>query len=497
MSLGVQSYPELYTILLGWNLYGKLWTLLTQTGIAYLPFIGLILKNVTQFYMGHGHHGAANALRSMEINLLTTLLLIFFGVAPIVPLDTHTVSYSPLCEKGKTYYPTSTGTTYDKAFTIPANDIRVPLWWYAVLSVSEGITSAANTLVGCVPDLRKMVTEVDMTGITDPELRLQLQDFTTMCYAQAKMQFFKDTQENNTATLPPIQARVEKFGIDDTEWIGSHAFNAIYYPHIRATRPIPGFEYDKADDINAETNETDPSYGMPSCDAWWNDTAGLKNRLYQALPKSFFDEFKQYINSKDAQDDVIKKIISHAPQGYKGYDNANDMIGNVGYSHLVSAVGAWYHQLEEYPKIYAATQAAPIIQALLLLMVYVFLPFVLVFSSYKPSTFMAGAMVVFSLIFWTFIWHLVSWVDKTLMQALYANWFTKQGAGATLADMIIGALTMAAPTFWFMLMGSLGVMSGNLVGGVLSGLNKVGEDAAKSGASASAKLARATSTLLE
>ncbi len=488
MSIGVQSYPELYTILLGWDLYGKLWTLLTQTGIAYLPFIALILKNAAQFYASHGHQGAANALRSMEINLLTMLLLIFFGVAPLVPLDTHTVSYSPLCEQGKTYHPNSTGTTYDKAFAIPTNDIRVPLWWYAVLSVSEGITSAANTMVGCVPDLRKMVTEVDMTGITDPELKLQLQDFTTMCYAQAKMQFFKDTQENNAASLQRIQEKVEKFGVDDTEWMGSHALNAVYYPHLKATRPIPGFDYNKADDINAGTNEVDPSYGMPSCDAWWNSEGGLRNRLYQALPKSFFDEFKSYVQSEEAEDDVIKKILSNAPRGYKGYDNANDMMSNFGYSHLISALGTWYHQLEEYPKIYAATQAAPIIQALLLLMVYVFLPFVLVFSSYKPTTFIAGAVVIFSLIFWTFIWHLVSWVDKTLIEALYANWFTKQGAGATLADMIIGALTIAAPIFWFMLMGSLGVMGGNLVGSVLSALNKVGEGAAKSGLSVSKKI---------
>ena len=45
MSIGVQSYPELYTMLLGWGLYDKLWQLLTQTGIAYVPFIGIILKS--------------------------------------------------------------------------------------------------------------------------------------------------------------------------------------------------------------------------------------------------------------------------------------------------------------------------------------------------------------------------------------------------------------------------------------------------------------------
>lgn len=493
MSIGVQSYPELYTIMLGWDLYGKLWTLLTQTGIAYLPFIGIILKNVAQSYVAQGLHGAGNALRSMEMNLLTTLLLIFFGVAPLVPLDAHTVSYSPLCEKGKTYYPNATGTTYDKAFAIPASDIRVPLWWYAVLSVSEGITSAANTMVGCVPNLRKMVTEVDMAQIADPEIKLELQDFETMCYARAKIQFFNDTKENKADNRMLIQDNIKKFGIEDTEWMGSHALSEVYYRNIKATRPVPGFMYDKDQDINADTNaENPPAYGTPSCYEWWNSQDGLRNRLYQALPKSFTEEFKGYLN-KNSQDDVVKKIISNPSRGYSGYDNANDIIGDKGYSHIVSALGIWYNQLEEYPKIYAASQAAPIIQALLLLMVYIFLPFALVFSSYKPATFIGGAVIVFSIIFWAFIWHLVSWADKSLMQALYSSWFARQGAGATLADMITGSLTVAAPLFWFMLMGSLGVVSGNLINGVLGNLNKIGESAAKSGASVGAEIIQGAS----
>jgi hypothetical protein len=491
MSIGVQSYPELYTLLLGWALYDKLWALLTETGIAYLPFIGLILKNIAQSYMAQGHAAAGQALRSMEMNLLAMLLLIFFGTAPLAPLNVHTVSYSPLCEKEKTYHPGATGTTYDKAFAVPTGDITVPLWWYAVLSVSEGITSAANTLLGCVPDLRKMVTEVDMTQITDVQVKLQLQDFQTMCYAKAKMQFFKDTQENKTENTALIQDNIKKFGIEDTEWMGSHALNAVYYPHLQATRPVPGFRYDKAKDINAASDATHPpAYGMPACDEWWNSQDGLRNRLYQALPKSFFEEYKSYLNPA-AKDDVIKKILSHATRGYRGYAKANDQVGDLSYSHLVSAVGIWSHQLEEYPKLYAAAQAAPIIQALLLLMIYVFLPFAIVFSSYKPVAFISGAVIVFSIIFWSFIWHLVSWVDKSLMQALYANWFARQGAGAALADMIIGVLVIAAPLFWFMLMGSLGVVSANFIGSIFSSLGSVSSSSAKTGASVVASVAKA------
>ena len=198
MSIGVQSYPELYTMLLGWGLYEKLWLLLTQTGIAYLPFIGIILRNITDSYTTHD--AGAQALRSMEINLITTILLIFFAVSPCIPLNAHAISYTPMCgiNKDKTVFPGDTGTTYDKAFAVPTENIHVPMWWYAVISVSEGMTHAANTMVGCVPDLRKMVTQVDTTQISDPEIKQQLQDFEIMCYMPARTQFNQDKQKNNS-----------------------------------------------------------------------------------------------------------------------------------------------------------------------------------------------------------------------------------------------------------------------------------------------------------
>jgi len=480
MSIGVQSFPELYTTLMGWDLYDKMWSLLTQTGLAYLPFIGMIMRNVAQSYVSH-HDTGKTALHNMEINLVTTLLIILFAVSPCIPLSAHTVSYSPSCgsDQSKTYYPGNTGTTYDNAFSIPSDSITVPLWWFSVMSVSEGITNAANTMLGCTPNLRKMVTEVDMAQISDPQIKQELLDFESMCYMPARTQFNQDKQANNTNHLDIIDNDINKYGVEDTEWLGSHSFGDVYYKNLNASKPVPGFPYDATEDINADVNQANPpAYGTPSCSEWWSDDQyGLKNRIYQVLPKSFSDEFGDYLNDANTRDDVIKKVITNA----NGYNNANATIADQGYSHLVSAVGIWFQQLEEYPKLYAASQAAPIIQALLLLMIYVFLPFALLFSSYRSSSVITGAMMVFSVIFWGFIWHLVSWTDNALMQALYSNWFERQGAGATLADMIIASLIIFSPIFWFVFMGAMGVAVGDIVSSFSMGMNKIGNDAASAG----------------
>jgi len=486
MSIGVQSYPELYTMLIGWNLYDQLWSLLTKTGLAFLPFIGIVLRNIARPYQSQEAKDAAGtSLRRMEIDFIATLLIIFLGVSPFLPLNATVISYTPNCPingEKNTYHPGGTGTTWDKAFVIPNNDIRVPLWWYAVMSISEGFASSANTMVGCPADLRKMVTQVDMTQLTDPELKKELRDFNTNCYIPAKAQYYNDVK-NNAATVQTIDNDRNQFGADDTEWFGSHAFQDTYYKTSDAKETIPGFNYNPNDDINADTNKNNPpAYGIPSCYDWWNDsTNGLKARLNAALPQSFWDEFKSYISNDQSKDNIIKRLADNNTA--TGYQNANNMIGGGGFSHVFSSLGIWFDQLSTYPKIYAAAEAAPIIQALLLLMIYTFLPFALVFTGYKASSFISGAVIIFSIIFWSFIWHLVSYVDTTLMNALYTsnNWFDHQSPSATLADMITGTLIIVAPLFWFVFMGSMGLAIGNVVSSAFSSMDNVGGSAAAKG----------------
>jgi hypothetical protein len=213
----------------------------------------------------------------------------------------------------------------------------------------------------------------------------------------------------------------------------------------------------------------------------------LHDRLYQILPKSFLEEFKGYLGDTKTQDDVVKQIIH---QNENGFENANTTIGNWGYSHLVTATGILLHQMEEYPKLYAASQAAPILQALLLLLIYVFLPFAFVFSSYRASTFITGSLLIFSVIFWGFIWHLVSWIDSTLIQALYSGWFARQGAGATLADMIIASLVIFAPLFWFSFMSAMGIAVGEIASAFSMGTHNMSEQAANKGSRAIKKIAQ-------
>ena len=485
--IGVQSYPELYTTLIGWHLYDQLWLLVSQTGLAFLPFIGIVLKNMAEPYESQESKDAVStSLRRMEVQIISTILIIFLGVVPFLTINPAVIGYTNTCpvngnDSSHTYHPGDTQTTWDKAFTLPSNDIKVPLWWYAVISVSEGITSAANTFIQCVPNLRQLMTQVDMTQITNPELKSELAQFEEDCYIPARTQYLKDAQSQNS-NLPLINNAAQQYGDEDTDWMGSHGFQATYYQQLKSSKPIPGFAYIPSDDINAGSNATPPEFGSPNCTDWWSDPqSGLENRVAKNLPHGVLDSINMAVSHYTyAQDDIIRNIIR--TNTASGSDPANNLISTHGYSALAAGVGSWLSQLETYPKIYAAEEAAPIIQSLLLLLIYAFLVLALVFRRYQPSAFITGAIIIFSLIFWSFIWHLVSYVDSVLMNALYGDgWLDKQSPNATLVDMITGILMLVAPLFWFSFMGAMGVAVGGVIGSAFGNMESVGASAAHAG----------------
>ena len=123
MTLGVQSYPELYTTLLGWQMYDEIWDLLSQTGLAFLPFIGIVLRNITHPYTSQETKDAGStSLRRMEVDFISALLFIFFAVSPALTLAPSVLYYTPLCQtngQSSTYHPGNTGTTMIRRLPYP------------------------------------------------------------------------------------------------------------------------------------------------------------------------------------------------------------------------------------------------------------------------------------------------------------------------------------------------------------------------------------------
>ena len=478
MNLGVQSYAELFTTLFGWQQYELLWDIFTHTGLAYVPFVVLFVRHLA---LPSTHPADPFGVQRVLWEGLAMMLVVVFVAQPMISLNASVLHYRTSCETVvQEVFPGRSHTTFDDHFPVPTS-VKVPVFWFAVMAISQGITTAARTGLGCPVALREMMTVVDITSLHDPQLRQELNQFYNQCFLPARQRLFTIKR---TLTAHEYNALFQEFvsahGADDLHWFGSHAFSSVpgFYDVFYAQQAVQGFAYDPKRDWQAgQLSSTPPTWGRPSCQDWWlQSKQGLQTRIKEALPVSWLERFWQQLTQKN-KDTILKRLISDVPTGYEA---ANQSI-NHWFPSLASTLGVTLKQAQVYPKLYALLQAAPMVRALLLMLVYAFLPVALMLGGYRMKMVVAGAFFIFGIIFWEYLWAWVHWVDDALINALYQDFFDRQQAQAKLVDWMVIALVVVAPLFWFSFMGALGIAAGNLSHVMVSNLTQEGEGASKQG----------------
>src|SRR5580700_7059496 len=147
----VTGYLSLYTTLLGWQQYQSLWEIACSTGLIYLLFIGIILTHTFQpLTSGLSIADASlGSLKKLLLTLLSTLFVIAFAAVPWMLLNPGVLHVEALCQdQNAPMTPGHTNTTYDKTFPVPTG-VKVPIFWYLVMAVSNGVTHAASVALPC------------------------------------------------------------------------------------------------------------------------------------------------------------------------------------------------------------------------------------------------------------------------------------------------------------------------------------------------------------
>jgi hypothetical protein len=172
----VDSYLELYGTLIGWRFYGVIWDVLAETGIAYLPFLGILLENWTEPARGGEFGNAWNlSQKRMETDLfLAFFVLGFAGIPnPLTPFDATRLSYEPPPMLGDPA--PATATPADSKSTFGSNNFRpapldaalvdVPPWWYTVIALSSAFDHAIVAGLPDSGDLRALRQQAQLAEI--------------------------------------------------------------------------------------------------------------------------------------------------------------------------------------------------------------------------------------------------------------------------------------------------------------------------------------------
>lgn len=462
--LSVNSYIELFSLPFGWQQYNQLWGVLTSTGIVYLPFAKVLLKNASQLFVSsQPGTGSSIAIKKTILEILMMIFTITIAVQPTIRFDTSVATFNTYDLDGRKTQNVLANTTFRHGHNLP-REVKVPLLYYGFMSVSYGISHALSSQLGPVLNLRQVHAELNSSFIKDSKLKSEVTDFYNQCWKPSYTKYLKKK--------PELDGLGERYGIDDPDWLGSHFFQDTrgYYDSYYSYKPIKNFTASAIDD------NFEDEWARPNCKDWWSMRQyGLGARLSKELPRSYLDKvFSMFAEDRlKLNEKGIRRLLEVSfPQGIdlQGDSHAS---GRHHISKLItSKIGMLKHSFGAYPKMHIAVSALPIIQALVLVGIVVVLPIYAVLVNFKLEKIIIVASMVSSIIFWKFLWELVNKLDDMLIRTFYPNSHMTVGGthslGEYIVDLVSGAMYVVFPAIMLMLMTSAGFSAGAGIAGFVS-----------------------------
>ena len=496
--MAVDSALELYTTLFGWLFYNSIWDVLVETGIVFLPFLGILLDTIIRSYAGEDAEEAGNTtLRIVELEFFVAFFVILIAAVPATPLNAVDLSFTPRALLGTPAQPVATvnfsRTTYGGgvSFNGAPEHVNVPVFWFSVMSFSSGFNRAVMESVPPALDYRGYIDELQDAAIEDPRLQHEINDFYRDCFVEARSKYLSERPSG-----PAIDDLLDRYGSRDPDWIGSHIYQEIpgYYDSLRSDAVRSGYPWSALRDVEWDASDH-PVYGKPYCTEWWQ---GIQIRIFDELGDLdlLAAAAEPGWDPTPRRDAVIQIALLNSPPRWttRGYDFAYGNYVDFSVSDFERSIGTTVQNrgqqglaaygLAKTSVSFAAylrvfLEAAPMVQAQVLMGLYALLPFFILISRYKFSLLIIGAVVLFIVKFWTVLWFFAWWVDQNLIQAFYpdpGSITTLYSFDLTIKRIILnfltGGLYLALPLLLSVYVGLAGIRAATQLEGVTSTLAK-------------------------
>lgn len=483
------SYLEYILTILGWVVNNGLWDVLTGTGLFALPLgfkiIGIWIKTREEGD-DEGNKGILSA-RRMEHAIYGAFIVIIACCVPTQTVSLTTLTFDTTRAKQCGFWtPVKPGDSgYGSVVsTMSGMTASAPVWWAFMHMISKGVTQAAVASLPCRPDLRQVRFDVQHTQITNPALAQELQDFTSDCYSQA-FALWKRQDAGRTTDIDVLR---------DIEWLGSKIFLKDFYPQLHSKLPRSAFPWSQSrDDGYANTGQG----GYPTCSEWWSQNkTGLKSRVLDTVNTTTMTRmaaaFKGMVSKEEYTEALIRRLVSPTSlsvsqngRTYAGYGGNADFTLDNAVNRMASVLGTSVGALGAFPAFDAMRQALPMVQALLLMAMYVLIPLVLVFGTYEYKTVVTLTFVTFGMHFLTFWWELARWLDSWLLEIMYGSdsysrWNVagfQNSADDLIMNFVMGTMFLVLPAVWMGALSWAGVRIGGVVESAMVSGSKRAQDA--------------------
>ena len=500
------SIIEMYTTLFGWMMYNKIWDVLNDTGLVYIPFIFMFILSYRRLKTGGSHRGIREFSNAIRIEIIMSMVVLTIFSLPIVPVTIGNMSSSRVSVEcgspSSSLTPATDPSTFSSSGAFAAlggNTFYMPVGWALWQSLAGGISAATVAGIPCSGDLRGFQLSASNQVVQDPAARREVSDFVQQCYAPSVAL----AQQNSLTTL----------SADDLGWLGSPTLMGDPLYNTPISTPRADFAYDPVRDDGYGNN----GMGHPTCSQWWNGVgvnAGLRSRLVQQLDPVVLAQAKSAAaggmraifggGATDTQieDDLLRSMLTvsdrqpleEGAQLNNDYSNAPNVAGRNGFfgegNVFTSAVGLFgsaFSGVSHFPKMMMVREALPIAKAFLVMVIIALMPFILVLSCFNPAVVATIAVALLGVQVFDLLWAMSYWMDNMLVKTLLSDtsmffgWLNHPQTTMVM-DFVTSVLCIFLPMVWLAMLGWIGVQTFGFMQGATEGLiNPAGQAGATGG----------------
>lgn len=497
--MSVNSPLELFLLLYGWQQYANFWSLLADTGIAFVPVGWIVVQgilNSAQYHRGASAIAAGSRLPVVVPGTLA-LFVLSFAATPYLSLSPTVLQHQPPCEESPPVSPGATSTLYDGALGDIVQETRVPAYWGLIMAISAGFNRAAITAIGCPDQLAPAKLVLDQTLVHDDDLLRKIGLFQESCYLPARAQYYREK---------PALGIVMNQGLD---WIGSKIYRDTrgYYDSLDARDFVKGWPVDLSQETDRYYRDVvgeNPPWGIPRCKDWWEEAErGLRRKLLNQYQPSVLDTVMNVVSPQspeEREDAILRKLIQTVRASFPVASNFSGPAFNdspFSLSRLFAVLGLKKEQLSFYPQMEAIKAALPIAKPFILMGIIMLLPFFLLASGYRLETLAIATIGYVGLNFLSVLWHIAEVLEERLIKGMWSDPMdylsvsvpqVLSGRGLELElklevlEMVLPLLYLVLPLLFAIVITWAGVKAFVAVSGVTQGLTtavgRAGRDAA-------------------
>ncbi|MFE1574127.1 conjugal transfer protein TraG N-terminal domain-containing protein [Comamonas odontotermitis] len=249
-----------------------------------------------------------------------------------------------------------------------------------------------------------------------------------------------------------------------------------------------------------------PKFGRPTCKQWWETDLREKlvsaNRGIRTFAAAATDAAGQGgipFSSDDQRKDYLARMV--ATKSNPTFVDVDHIMGNqydtgtnIGRfaTGSVANLGVAKEGFMSSLSVQPLMTALPMIQALVLMGIYTFLPLATFLSGLDLKFLFHGAIAIFTVKLWASMWFIATWIDGKLIKAMYPGalgWHFVQGIFSTenqgdkriILHTLLIMLFAGLPIIWSSLMTLAGINLGGAIDRMMSEQGKSAGDSGKAG----------------